>query len=298
MSEPVTGSWAQRVSVPYVGANVWGTGINPVHKYRMGAPRDAKPGLDEIIPASEAQSGFVETHAPWGYNPDDIAGLDTFASDYQAINGVYFDPDDRPDLGVPATVSRASVPQDSSRPWGSSGGYKNILRSIMTGPGNVNSLGSGFSYETPSETVSEGWVNKAASGMGDGDIPEAEPAPASQSFVQTSMVQRHRQLSNTRALMRGTDEAREPVASRIAPMILKIYSGQERHEDMFPYQIDQIPRPFWYRRAATGRVDEMGPNEMVVISPISRTPPADPSMGESDLDVGDGGYTYEDSGWY
>lgn len=301
MGEPVGGLWLRNnQQVPYIGASKWGTGINPVHALRMGEARNRGPGLAEIIPASEATSGFVETKAPWGYNPNDLAGLDVFASEYQAINGVYFDPDDRPVWGEDTTQTRAEVPQDSSRPWGSSGGYNNILRSVKTGPGNINMVGSGFSYEIPTETVSEGWVNKAASGMGDGQVADSEPADNSQVFVQTSETQRYKTQNNQRAVARDTDDEREPIDSRIAPMKLKIYSGEERHIDMFPYQIDQMPRPFWYRTAGVGRAGEMEPNEMYVITSVQRTPPPDPSMGPEDTDLSEnsGGYTDEDTGWY
>jgi len=69
---------------------------------------------------------------------------------------------------------------------------------------------------------------------------------------------------------------------------------------MSPYQIDDIPRPFWYRRAGVGRDLEMVPNAMVVIEPLQRTPPPDPSIGLQDINIqADGyGYTSEDQGWY
>jgi hypothetical protein len=115
------------------------------------------------------------------------------------------------------------------------------------------------------------------------------------------MVQRHKTQNNQRATMRGTDDSREEIQSRIAPMKLKIYSEGERHYDMTPRDMDDIPRPFWYRTAGTGRNLEMLPNEMVVISPLQRTPPPDPSLGPTEISIdpeGGFGYTAEDQGWY
>jgi hypothetical protein len=298
MANGVKGAFAARYLIPYSDASNWGTGINPVHAIRTGSsPRETGAGLAEVIPASEAASGFVEISPPWGYDPNDIAGLDVVASQYQALNGVYFDPNDRPIWGESTPETRAYIPVDSARPWDASGGYKNILRSVIDQPGNANTLGSGYSYEIPTETVSEGWLNKPASGKGMGETADAQPSDPSQYEVQTSMQQRYAQQNNNRSQMRGTDDAREPIGSRTAPMKLKVYSGQQRHYDMFPRQIDQMPRAFWYRRAGTGRIRDLRPNEMIVVEPLQRTVPPDPSLGQQEIEI-DSGYTSEDTGWY
>jgi hypothetical protein len=304
MGEPITGAWLRNNQIAYADATKWGTGVNPIHQF-YGGPALRTYGRNnqppDITPPSEAPAGFVETGPPWGYDPSDLAGLDVFASDYQAVNGVYYDNDDRPYWGQSITETRATIPADSARPWGSSGGFKNILRSVITGPGNVNMLGHGFSYNIPTETVSEGWLNKPSTGkLVAGELPDAETSDPSQYEMQTSMTQRYKTQNNERAVTRGTDDDREPIDSRVAPMKLKVYSGEQRHIDMFPYQIDQIPRPFHYRTAGTGRSAEMAPNEMFVITTLQRTPPPDPSMGPEDtsLTEADGGYTAEDQGWY
>jgi|SRR5271170_6320523 len=301
MGEPITGLWLRK-QVQYAGATKWGTGINPVHAFRHSEARNPGAGLAEVIPASEATSGFVEMDGPdWGYDATDIAGLDVFASEEEAICGIPFHQDDWPDWGETTPQTRADVPPDSARPWGSSGGYKNILRSVFGGAYQANNKGPGYSFEIPTETVSEGWMNKPSSGgLISGELPDAMESDASQYTVQTSMAQRYLTKNNDRAVARGTDDNREPISSRVAPMKLKVYSGEERHYDMFPYQIDQMPRPFYYRTAGTGRQAEMKPNEMFVITTLQRTPPPDPSMGpeDSSLTGADDGYTDEDGGWY
>lgn len=302
----ISGAWMERygTALPYADASKWGTGINPIHAVRVTEPRqppENNTGYIEAIPASEATSGFVETGPPWGYDPTDIAGLDVFASEYQAINGIPFIQDNWPDWEETTPQTRATVPPDSSRPWGSSGGYKNILRSVFGGAYQANNKGPGFSYQIPTETVSEGWLNKPSTGkLVAGELPDAETSDPSQYEMQTSMTQRYKTQNNERAVTRGTDDDREPIDSRVAPMKLKVYSGEQRHIDMFPYQIDQIPRPFYYRTAGTGRPEEMAPNEMFVITTLQRTPPPDPSMGPEDtsLTEANGGYTEEDGGWY
>lgn len=304
MGEPITGSWGRIYTVPYSGATKWGTGINPIHQfYGESYPlrtygRNAS--IPAITPPSEATPGFIETSAPWGYQPEDIAGLDVFASPVEATDGVEFVKDSWPAIDQGTVQFRSDVPEQAKRPWQSTGFYKNILRSIRTSAGNINYQPTGFSYQIPMETVSEGWLNKPASGMGEGEVADSVTSARSQYEVQTSMSQRYRQQNNRRAVLRATDDERAEIDSRVAPMKLKVYSGQERHYDMFPRQMDDIPRPFWYRRAATGVAADMEPNAMVVITPIQRTVPPDPSLGTEDtaLTEGDYGYTNEDGGWY
>ena len=304
MGIPVTGLWAKQHAhiVPYASAAKWGTGINPVHAYYDGyalRTYGRNQDIPDVHPPSAAPPGFIETNPPWGYNSDDIAGLDVVADDDQAIRGVAFVADDRPVWGVPTTVSRATVPLDSARPWGSSGGFKNILRSVLTGPGNINYVHK-QSYKTPTETVSEGWINKPASGMNQGQVANARVSDPSQYEVQTSMTQRYKVQDNERAAERGTDEARTSISSRVVPMKLKIYSGEERHYDMTPREADPMPRAFWYRTVGTADPAGLAPNTQWVIEPIQRNVPPDPSLGSEDTDLtGDNdGYTSEDLAVY
>jgi len=304
MGEPITGQWGRTYTVPYSGADKWGTGINPVHQfYGEDSPLRVygRQGNRPVVTApGEADRDFVTGETSWGYVPEDLAGLDVFANPEEAITGVLFVKDSHPDLSEGTVTYRANVPNQSRRPWGSSGAYKNVLRSIMRSAGNINNQANGYSYQLPTETVSEGWVNKPASGMDEGQVPYAVVSDPAQYEVQTSMRQRDAVQDNGRAVLRQTDVPRENIASRVAPMKLKIYSGEQRHYDMFPRQMDDIPRPFWYRRAGTGRIQEMAPNAMVVISPLQRTVPPDPSLGPQETTLTDDnfGYTSEDQGWY
>lgn len=335
MGEPVTGAWARKNqgAVPYVGAAKWGTGVNQVHYYRAptGRPQNSKLNANELdrIPAHLADTeDFIEYGAPWGYNPEDLAGLDVFADPNAAINGVgiyddYVHPNweqydndmggtigDPPTGGAPGPVNpqtpinRAEIPPFASRPWGLPQRAYEMLRSLRAGQSDGDTPGPrGTSSELPTETVNQGWLNKPASGMEEGIIPDDNvmPSDPAQYERNTSMQQRHQVLNNNRAMLRGADEERTSIPSRIAPMKLKVYSGEERHYDMFPYQIDDIPRPFRYRSAGTGPQGYLETNEQQQRNAMQRTPPPDPSMGTPDTELSDiteYGYSGEDMGYY
>jgi hypothetical protein len=143
----------------------------------------------------------------------------------------------------------------------------------------------------PSETVSEGWLNKP----NEGPVAVAAPSSFEQYERQTSMQQRFKVQDNTRARERATDPARSEIPSRVVPQRSPVYSGEERHIDMFPYQ--QTPtkeREFYYRTAGTGYAEWMDVNEMWDQTAVERTPPADPYIGQQDTQM-NYGYTVEDN---
>lgn len=304
MGEPITGAWARKyqLEVSYVDARRWGTGINPVHAIRGDTSRPQNPRLDEggldQTPAHLAYPGdFVESPPDWGYECDDIAGLDVFTSAATEGIPVVNDPDwpNREETDS----SRAYIRRETSHPWGMSALAKTLLRSMRAGQHDEDYR---VSNEVPTETVSEGWLNKPDA-MGIGEIPDdnvltSDPA---QYERQTSMQQRHMTLNNERAVNRGADDERTSIESRIAPMKVKVYSGDERHYDMFPYQMDDMPRPFAYRTAGVGPVRYMQDNAQYVRTPLQRTPPPDPSMGTPDTELSETdqyGYAGEDQGFY
>jgi hypothetical protein len=316
MGQPISGAWANKYQkdIPYTDARRWGTGINPVHAFRggPGRPLNAKLVANEMGDTTLAHIGmaqdFIEYGAPWGYNPEDIAGLDVYTP--TATQGVpeiddpswpAWDGRDGGDQGGQSTpVNRANVKPESYHPWGMSQWAKTRLRSFRAGQSDEDSH---VSNQIPTETVSEGWENKPASGMHEGEYPDDNVTISAdgQYIVTTSMVQRKKTLNNDRAMQRGTDTARTAISSRLAPMKLKVYSGGQRHYDMFPRQIDDIPRPFYYRTAGTGPASYLETNDQFTRQTMQRTPPADPGMGIPDTEVGasdETGYTAEDVGYY
>jgi len=296
------------VTEPYADATKWGTGINPVHFYNENPPRGGPNPRDDALITKAAEAwgppGFIEQGPDFGYNPEDLAGLDVFNDPNAAIQGFPFNPDGHPPWGTDTPDIRGTIDRASSHPWGVSGGFKNMLRAIRGGPHSDNLYRNVTTAGIPTETVSEGWLNKPASGMGDGKVADAQPSADAQIFVKTSMVQRYREQNNQRAVARNTDESRTPIGSRVVPMKLKAYSGEQpdsdRAYDMFPYQIDDIPRPFYYRTAGTGPQEYMKVNHQYVIDALQRTPPPDASMGTPDTELGntDYGYEPEDMGFY
>jgi hypothetical protein len=217
--------------------------------------------------------------------PDAITGPALWGYTAEDATGAYLDYDGRPPLGEDDTARQDT---GDHPPWNASGWQKSRFRMLMQG---AHRYAQQLQLTLPSETVSEGWLNKPH-----GMIADAKPSDPSQYEMQTSMRQRYRTRNNDLAVGRSTDAPRSGIESRIAGMKLKVYSGGERHYDMFPRQQDDIPRPFYYRTAGTGVAAEMAPNAMFVQEPIQRVPPPDPSLGDSELDVsGDYGYTPEDT---
>jgi hypothetical protein len=325
--------WGRRRqrNVNYAGNFVWGTGINPIHAHRSptGRPQNYREPLSDLdkrtLAALSGDPGFIETGPPWGVQPGDLAGLDTFADPQVAVEGYYYPAgdglypqgDEHTDWGDgPGFSDRANIPPDQSRPWQAPPSQRRWLRSQKwagspRGAATTAYASSTYqnSSEIPNETVSEGWINKGVTG-GLLNSPEnaAEPADVKQVFVQTSMVQRNRTLNNDRAVMRGQDEPRESIHSRLAGPKIKTYSGEDensnRHYDMTPREAQVIPRPFRYRSFGRGPQGYALNNEQYLRTSMQRTPPSDPGLGTPDLQMGnpneavEAGYTDDDQGWF
>lgn len=345
MGEPLTGAWSRKyqLQVPYVDARKWGTGISPVHRLYGGPGRGYNPKLDVNqldgrTPANFAVAQEYVEGTEWGYQSEDVAGLDVFSmpewstGNSGKLNDAAY-PDwespsaetagtigDPPAGGAPGPkdpsveINRAFIPEWASRPWQFTN--KARLRSIRAGETEADTgwAQRGVSSQIPVEDVATGWINKGSTGGIDpGEIPDDNVMPSAyaQYERQTSMQQRKLSLENDRAVSRGTDESRSSIPSRLVPMKLRQFSGEipfepgveetYRSYDMFPYQIDDIPRPFIYRTAGTGPQRYLETNEQWTRTPMQRTPPPDPSMGvpESELaDTSQFGYSTEDQGYY
>ena len=280
MGEPISGRWTRLNTVPYESAAKWGSGINPVHENYEGIPLRVEGRLGQDPkrqhPASSTP-GFTELNYPWGVDEADAQPYP-----YDAVS---FIKDDRPDWTETTPQFRGTARYPS---WNAPGMVKARFRAMWDGARDKDYK---HGNQIPNETVSEGWLNKPT-----GQPANAVPSDTSQYEIQTSMTQRYKVRSNTAAVARGTDVARSQISSRVVGQKLKVYSGEERHYDMAPYQQDQILRPFWYRTAGTGRQYEMKSNAVQFVSPIQRTPPPDPSLGVTDTSL-DYGYTTED-GFY
>jgi hypothetical protein len=285
MAIPIKGAFRERFSVPYAGPQIWGTGYNLVHM-DYGSPPDRQGALNpregDVTPPFAAVPQQLIPGEEWGYTPDDAAG-----------SGLYYN-DDRPHLGDESAWSDVRATTGDQPPVNATGAAKTRFRAAMEG---AYSTWRGklprANYMIPTETVSEGWVNK----------PHGRPANAvisdpSQYEMQTSVQQRYRARNNDLAVLRETDAPRSHINSRVTGQKIKEYSQGERLYDMFPKQQSsgdpRMWRTFWYRTAGVGIEDQMLPNEQWDISAVERTPPPDPYIGPQDTSL-QYGYTPEDN---
>lgn len=324
MARAYRGPYARQSSIlaPYATAAVWGTGVNEVHAYYGEGPPLRVIGRRDAAGASPVASGrhgerdyqkpadSSGTDAPqeltWGYpalddSPDSFGmGADAPISVGDTAPGEEFFMNEHPHWQDEAEENRGRA-TNHLPPWGHNG---IIFRSIRMGaaryrlyrvPGSAYTpISAEQANSMPTETVSEGWLNKVTSFVAD-----AAPSNPSQYEVFTSMRQRYGVRDNGRAQMRDTDCARSRISSRVMPMVEKVYSTGERSYDMFPYQIDQIERPFRYRTAGVGPTEWLLPNEYNHLDPVQRTPPADPATGVPEVvEPGAYGYTGEDAMYY
>lgn len=284
MALPIKGTWAQRYVQPSASAAVWGTGINPVH-YTYGSPAAR---LAPIRPM-EGLPPEVHDHTPPYEGPDDTNRYD-FAQHENVTQGIYYD--NRPNWETPPEDSPVRYSTQGQPSYNASGSTKNRFRSIMEGAGRTfRGKRPRADYMVPSETVSEGWLNKP----NEGPVAVANPSDPKQYERQTSMQQRFQARNNELAIMRSTDEPRHGIRSRVMNQRSPVYSGQERHVDMFPFQqTPEVERPFFFRTAGTGDPEWMNNNQTWDINAVQRTPPPDPYIGTEDIQVDTYGYTGED----
>jgi hypothetical protein len=284
---PITGSWVVKNTSAnaqdYSGALKWGTGINAIHGIRTeGAPlrstgRD--PGPDD--PSERPSQVPHELIGPdiYGYTMEDIASLSGNFTPFTPRVGDSVETrraenySDLPDWGV--------IPTDAER-------LDFALTTELARP-----LWDGIALVSfPTETVTEGWDNKLT-----GKVSGARTSDQSQYERQTSMQQVNppEGRNNAAALLRGTDDPRANIMTRLTGQKIKPWSTGERLQDMYPYQQMMGVRPFWYRSAATGNPEQMEPNEMYVSNPIERVVPPDPDLGEQETQIDPSyGYTQED----
>jgi hypothetical protein len=288
MALPTKGAWARTYGQTYPGASpqIWGTGINPIHYY-YGSPADRlsaiNPRQDETTPPYTSVPEALLPTELWGYTPDD-----------SPYTGVEYDNRQPWDVPVEDRLARIATPQGYP-PYTATGAYRNRWRSLRQGA--FRWYQDNF-INKPSETVSEGWLNKPSSGMHMGTPADAKPSDPAQYERQTSMQQRYQTRNNQLAVERSTDEPRAPINSLVTPAKIKVYSEGERNYDMLPReQTPEMARPFWFRTAGIGPEYYMDNNEVTARQAIDRTPPPDPYIGTPDTSQEqlNFGYTDEDN---
>lgn len=280
MATPIGGAFARQAQ-PVASARIWGSGINAVHSYYGSPPLRETPWApregQQTPPFKSVPQQLLPSHL-WGYteppSPHDLVT------------------DGRPAWDVPPEESPSRYSTRGMPPWSAPGWVNEAFRAAVSGAHRVwRGKYPRAKYRVPTETVSEGWLNKPNFGP----VAVAKPSDPSQYEMQTSMAQRFQVRHNAAAVARGTADPASPIASRVVPQRSPVYSGGLRHYDMFPVQ--QTPwriRPFFYRTAGTGFPEMMAPNETYDIEPIQRVVPPDPSLGEDETGLSDYGYSPED----
>lgn len=241
----IAGNWKASAIEPraYVGADKWGTGINPVHAHDDDTGRRIAEGGSE--PAPEELLG----PEAWGYSPEDMptgAALPYL----EMYPGWDVSPDRAQTAGYPS--------------WAETG---DALRATDHGVAAERTTGP-----QPDTRLVQPFQGKLTGGV----EPATESDP-SQVFIQTSDTQLMKPLENTRATARGTDGARTTIQPIVTGQRIKEYST--RGGAMLPVQTDHIVRGWWNRSAGTGPAGYLQANEVVPTDPMQRNTAPDPYLG-------------------
>jgi len=283
----IAGSWAAGSVTPseYAGATRWGTGINPIHAIWDEGPGrgPTKEPLGSVTPSGAVDPGLVGVPA-YGFTTDDpfYAG-----EDYRYLE------DDHPNWGD-STQGRAdrngiimaagSEPDPTGFPsWGPHGARGEVFpQAEWPGGANLRAQSEGADVEqsravaVPSRGWSGGWLNKAH-----GEVSGQADSDPSQLLVTTSEVQLHQTRVNTAATIRGTDDPRSPIQTRLTGQKVKHYAqssgmgGGPGTPDMGPVT-QQLPfRPWFFRSAGTPPPPSTTYGTMSGNEPLERIPPVD-----------------------
>lgn len=259
-------SWRQELPRNYVGAKKWGTGINPVHSQRSvtNVGRNLAPGPYDGSPL-ESQ-GLADLASDFGYTDED------FAMTGEGVDLGFMEA--HPNLDVPPKHRAQSgmFPAWGNGPFPVSQGT--TYRSLKIGTAWKEQI----PQQQPYGSVSEGWINKEH-----GEINDAETSDPNQYEIQTSMRQRDLSKTNDSAMLRGTDDPRHSIATRLVGIKVKEYSGGKRHEEMLPKEQLERPRPWLHRRGGTAPYE--GVNDMYVSEPMIREIPKDAYQGPNDTQI-------------
>lgn len=268
----ISGTWKQTRRVQ-AGANIWGTGWDPIHAIRSGEGRNVAPDPSDVLVSPELTQQY-ESAPDGGFTAEDYVLVDMYG--YGTETGTA----DRPSLGQPD--SRAET--DNFPDWTDNG---ESIRSINHGA----DIATATKLE-PAEDAAQGWLNKAH-----GDAGNADPSDPSQYEIATSMTQRYQTREGSQAQYGRESQFLAPIASRVVGQKLRnwISDASPRHAEMQRASQEVSVRGFWNRGAGTGPPEWMQANEFQQVEPLQRTPPADPFQGQ---EVGLQQYSMQDEGWY
>jgi hypothetical protein len=286
----IAGSWFAGAVTPseYIGATRWGTGVNPIHAQRNQGTRDT--GIKEnLLPLGTAtEGGFVPENilgpAMWGYSSEDAALFP--GEDYRYLEADHPNWGDtmvgRPDRDG-EIFAAGREPQPEGWPsWGPHG-VEDPDMPVASWPGGetLRSYADGGDVENsrviaaPTPGWRGGWLNKAH-----GAVEEAETSDPSQYEMTTSLTQLHQTRVNDAAVVRGTDELRAPIETRLTGMKARYFAKSEHmgggpgSPDMAPVTQGLPYRPWFYRQGAMPPPPDTTWGTMTAFDPIRRNPPA------------------------
>jgi len=305
----ISGAWKAGTVTPaeYVGALRWGTGINPIHAVPDSGTRVT--GIKEnLLPLGSGDDGGEVPESllgpeQWGYSSEEAALYP--GEDYRYL-------DDHPNWDDPTPRDQDSLTDGpvGTRDWPSWGPHGTDPDSpwpLAGYPGGdgMRAISEGAEIENakaiavPTRGWRGGWLNKAH-----GAVERAETSDPSQYEITTSMVQLDKTRVNDAAVLRGTDDPRAPIPTRLTGQKEKVYAkssgmgGGPGTPDMAPLCQDLPYRPWFYRQAAVPPPPDTYYGTMSGNEPIERTLPVDAgeyvTVQEAPPDDGTYGYTEGD----
>jgi hypothetical protein len=289
----ISGTWkmANVIDSAYVGAQRWGTGVDPIHSVRdqYHKPTQTKIPLESTAVGDAVDPSIVEP-TDWGYCAGDYTGG---IHDYREIE------EDHPGTG---TMHPKTVPGNFPH-WGATNAQSDDFPlASPTEPGtdflavrHASPMELSHANETPysdSTGVAGGWAHKAR-----GEQLESRVSSRKQLDINVSHRQVHNSSTNDRATRRGTDDARTPIRARTAGMKQKHYA---RGVDMEPRSQDLPFRPFFYRSAGVPPNEAHMYNTMEGRAPIQHAVAPDPYQGDysGTSQAEDSNYGYSGGDYY
>jgi hypothetical protein len=285
----ISGAWLAANEYSQDAAK-WGHGVNPIHAIPTGGPPlrsgPVNTGTGPGEPGNTLNQSMVDigTITDWEYVDEEFANSELWG--YGEETGTA----DRPSYGTETEEFRGrSSPNFPSAMVnrGLPGGTN--YRAEIHGAENMNATKTG----EKEETVGEGWENKET-----GVVENAKVSSESQYERQTSMQQRDQVREGSQRGGGSASEFEAPIGSHRPTwgQRIKPWSGYRRHYDMYPFQAEQIDRPFLGRQPGTGYVEWMRANEAFnyMVPPMQRQPVPDPYGG---FPVPDPGNVYEEESY-
>lgn len=307
----VSGLWLQRAAHDYTGATKWGNGINPIHAVRdagrgrvIGTRQNLLPLGEPSDAVSDAITGRDLDFLCEDYTDAPMVG-ETFRYQEDMPRWNQTTPQFRGDSNSPAMgeqpawgVYNDTNPIDGFPLPGPTGGMQSWLD---VDHGEVEEQQTAIAV--PTRPVTGGWQSKLRGAVAQPESQEAAQ-PGLVWTINTAAVQGPgvQELSNERAVARGTDAPRTSIRSRTAGMVAKDYAksfgtgGGAGTPDMRPYQQTAgFKRPWLTRVAGVPPTEDHFMNTMEGRTPMFRSIPQDPWQG--DVESG-GGDLVDDGGWF